>query len=91
VAAKKPTPQAVAGFLSHVWPWWRRDAFRQAGKEEMTGEEVRAFLMSLLETRNPKDSNIRRFWKPLTAEEKEQALRSAFPDATYSLPAAGQG
>jgi hypothetical protein len=78
-------PQTLNLALRKAWDSVANDLFHEAGADEVSGEVVCRFMRDRLNDLSPTDnSTIRRFWAPLTDEEKTQALQTAFPDPVSS-------
>ena len=49
-----------------------------------TAEEVRTFIANWLDAEPPQNHLVRRFWKPLSPQEKHEALLNAIPPGNYA-------
>ncbi len=57
------------------------DACKSLCSDSMSADELRQFVQIYLDDTH--NVNCRKYWKPLTSEEKQEALRLAIPDGTY--------
>jgi hypothetical protein len=79
--------------LRKAWSSMQTGAFFEMGKDEVTGAELRVFLLKSIETRSEKNRSVRA-WNTLSPEAKDEALLAAFPNATYTretIPEEGAG
>ena len=49
---------------------------------EITAQKVRELIRGFLESEPAEELVIAKFWRPLLASQKEEALTAAFPDGT---------
>jgi hypothetical protein len=76
----------TAAAIRRTWNAIAGRAFAEAGKIQMTADEVRRFVCNYIENESAQSTTRRTSWDPLSAEEKRRSLERAFPDGTYTRP-----
>jgi len=74
--------------LKRTWEKLAQKTFEDAGKDELSAEEVRGYVASAIATRLDENRSARD-WTALSEEVKKQKLEEAFPEGIYHRPAAG--
>jgi hypothetical protein len=81
-------PSRFVEALKRTWGKLARKTFEEAGKDELSAEEVRGYVASAIATRLDENRSARD-WTALPDEVRRQKLEEAFPDGTYRLPVDG--
>ena len=58
-------------------------ACEELGKDSLSAVELRTVVRNAIEDAGPHSYNFRKFWKPLTDQQKQEALEMAIPDGEY--------
>jgi hypothetical protein len=73
----------VLRLLQQHWLMIREGWFEHEGKEIATADEVRALMKDWMDHASNREQPVVRYWRPLSAAQKEAALLEAFPDRDY--------
>jgi hypothetical protein len=68
------------------WERLRPEAFKQACKEELSGEEVRKYLLNHYDAAACGNLEVEHLWNHLPMDAKEAALEEVFRAQSYRLP-----
>jgi hypothetical protein len=80
--------QEMFDLLRNAWEQMRPQVFAEVGKDELTAEQVRKYLLEHFDGEPTTNRAIQVLWTPLSLDERMDLLVAVFPDQTYSRRAA---
>ncbi len=72
------------GLLRNAWERMRTQAFAEIGKDELTAEQVRNYVLQHFDGEPRTNRAVQILWAPLTLDERMALLEVVFLDQTYS-------